>query len=64
MTARESSAVANAAAYAIKNPAISLSEVARKYEIALSSLRRALRRREVAPRPHPTGGPPSGHLKP
>ena len=64
MSARESAAVATAAAYALDNPSISLSEVARQHEIALSSLRRALRRREVAPRPHPSGDLHPSHLKP
>lgn len=56
MSARESSAVERAVAEALTaGEAASLRALAAKHEIALSTLRRALRRRGVAPRAHRSG---------
>ena len=54
MSGRESAAVERAVADVSSTP-LSLSEIARRHEVAVSTLRRALRRRGVAPREHPSG---------
>lgn len=55
MTARESGATERAVAAALANPTYPLTEVAKTYEIAVSTLRRAMRRRGHAPRPYLRG---------
>lgn len=56
MAGRESADVQAAARYATGNPRTPLAEVARAHGIALSSLRRAMRRRGEPPRGQPWKG--------
>lgn len=53
MAARESAAVQNAVAYAQRHG--NISEAAREFKVAISSVRRALRRRQEPPRAVPSG---------
>jgi len=55
MSGRECGATESAIEFAASNPTVAISEVARQFKVNRSTLNRALRRRGVAPRSHPSG---------